>query len=196
MAGLDRLIDEDSPAPDEPLTLAQAKSHLRVDFVDDDDLITAMIAAARGQVEGFLKQSLILQAWRYRIDFAWPYEIRLPVGPLRTTTGLSIQYVDADGATQTLATTEYQVSLGQTGIIRPAWSKSWPTLRPIMDAVTVEFKAGETRVADIKPVFLAALKLQLGDLYANRETVMTGGAVGEITSLSARNLLTPFVRHD
>jgi uncharacterized phiE125 gp8 family phage protein len=196
MAGLDRLIDEDSPAPDEPLTLAQAKSHLRVDFVDDDDLIEAEIAAARQQIEGFLKQSLILQTWRYRIDFCWPREIRLPVGPLRTTTGLSIQYVDADGATQTLATTEYQVSLGQTGIIRPAWSKSWPTLRPVMDAVTVEFKAGETRIEYIKPVFLAALKLQLGDLYANRESVVIGGTVGEITSLSARNLLTPFVRHD
>lgn len=196
MAGLDRLPDEDSPAPDEILSLAQAKKHLRVDFSDDDDDITAYLQAARQKVEGFLKQALILQTWRYRIDYCWPAEIRLPIGPLRTQTGLSVQYVDSDGVTQTLATSEYQVSLGMTGRIRPAWSKSWPTVRPVMDAVTVEFKVGETRVEDIKHVFLAAVKLELADLYDNRGTVVVGASSGELSSLSARNLLTPFVRHD
>lgn len=196
MAGLDRVDDEDSPVLGEVMTLEQAKKHLRVDFTDDDEDIEAYLMASRAHVEGFLKQSLLAATWQYRIDHCWPREIRLPVGPIRTTTGLSIQYVDADGATQTLAITEYQVSLGITCVIRPAWSKSWPTLRPIMDAITVTFKAGELFVADVKPVFVAAVKLELTNLYENRGSVVIGAPVSEILSLSARNLLTPFVRHD
>ena len=107
MAGLDRLDDENSPPVTEPITLDAAKAHLRVDHDDEDGEIEAYIAAARSVVEGFLKQSLIYTFWQYRIDGCFPSEIRLPIGPLRTTDGLSIQYVDDAGVTQTLAASEY-----------------------------------------------------------------------------------------
>jgi len=192
MAGLDLVTAPVS----EPVTVAQAKARLNIDFGDHDTIIGDMITESRSAVEGFLKQSLLYTVWKHRIDGYFPREIRLPVGPLRTATGLSIEYVDDAGATQTLATTEYQVSLGSTGIIRPAYGKTWPTVRSIMDVVSVTFKSGEALAADLRPAILGALYLEIGNRYANRESIVIGTTTSELSSLSARNLLTPFVRHD
>lgn len=193
MAGLDLVTAPTS----EPVTVAQAKARLNIlEGTDFDSVIDDMIAEARSAVEAFLKQSLLFTVWKLRIDGCFPWEIRLPVGPLRTTTGLSIQYVDGAGDTQTLATTEYQVSLGSTGVIRAAYGKSWPAVRNVMDAVSVTFKAGESAAGDLRPAILSALYLEIGNRFAHRESVIVGVSGGELSSLSARNLLSPFVRHD
>lgn len=52
----------------EPITLAEAKLHLRVDFTDDDLLIASLVAAARRVCETHLKQSLLTQQWTLYLD--------------------------------------------------------------------------------------------------------------------------------
>lgn len=52
----------------EPVTLTQAKAHLRVDFADDDTLITTLIIVARQAVEEFLGRALITQTWQVFYD--------------------------------------------------------------------------------------------------------------------------------
>ena len=61
----------------EPVTLVEAKLHLRVDLSDDDALITAMISAAREMVERYTSRTLIYTAYRLTMD-NWPYDIELP----------------------------------------------------------------------------------------------------------------------
>ena len=48
----------------EPVLLAEAKAHLRIDGDDEDDLIGALIAAARVAVETEIRRVLIAQSWR------------------------------------------------------------------------------------------------------------------------------------
>jgi hypothetical protein len=55
------------PPVGEPLMLAEAKLHLRVDLNDDDALITALISAARGQVEFLTGQRLMTQTWELEL---------------------------------------------------------------------------------------------------------------------------------
>ena len=48
----------------EPVTLAEAKQHLRVEHDDDDDIIQALIAGSRIHVETQTRRALITQTWR------------------------------------------------------------------------------------------------------------------------------------
>jgi uncharacterized phiE125 gp8 family phage protein len=189
VAGLDLV----TPAGGELLALELVKQHLNVDFPDDDALIAAYVAAAMSSVETVLKCSLLPTAWRYRVDGCFPCEIRLPVGPVVTTNGLEIKYIDDAGALQTLAPSLYQMSLGETGVIRPAYGQVWPSTQPVMDAVQVAFHAGFEAADKVPPAIKAALLLTIGHLYANREATVIGVSAQELP-LGARNLLMPFVR--
>lgn len=79
----------------EPVPLADAKAHLRLDTSDEDAVVGAMIGAARVAVETDIRQVLIAQQWRVS-DIAWPADrhIALPVLPV-----ISVDAVRAlDGA--------------------------------------------------------------------------------------------------
>ncbi len=52
----------------EPVTLVEAKLHLRVDFADDDTLITMLIGAAREQAEALCNRALVTQSWDLYLD--------------------------------------------------------------------------------------------------------------------------------
>jgi len=66
-----------------PVTLAEAKAHLRVETPDEDDYITGLLAAATAHVEGATGKRLILQQWRVFLD-ALPTDgpVDIPLGPL------------------------------------------------------------------------------------------------------------------
>lgn len=192
MSGLDLVTQPSS----EPVTVAQAKARIVVSFSDHDTIIGQMISEARSAVEAFLKQALLPTVYAVRFDYCFPSEIRLPVGPVRDADSVDIEYVNDAGATVALAATEFRVSPGMTGVIRPAFGKSWPSVQPVTDALTVTFTAGEALAADIRPAILSALYLEIGNRYAHRESVVVGVPGSNLTSLSAHNLLTPFVRHD
>lgn len=125
----------------EPITLAEAKLHLRVDVTDDDALITSLISAARMAAETICRRAFVTQSWKVVIDQfpapgmnigsanwygpQWgispgPLTVMSPEGktgseiylPLPPLVSVdSIKYIDQDGTQQTLANTEYLVDL-------------------------------------------------------------------------------------
>jgi uncharacterized phiE125 gp8 family phage protein len=72
-----------TPPALEPVTLAEAKQHLRVTHADDDDFIAKLIAAARRQVEMRTALRLISQQWKFTLD-CWPEDgiILIPLTPV------------------------------------------------------------------------------------------------------------------
>ena len=60
-----------NPPAAEPLSLADAKSYLRVAHDDDDAIIAALIASARHHVESLTRSGLLTQTWRLILD-GWP----------------------------------------------------------------------------------------------------------------------------
>lgn len=168
----------------EPITLTEAKNHLRVDISDDDDLISGLIVAARRVTEAQLRRALVNQTWDYTIDaFPWfrithpdynftrvDYEIRLPIA---TATGVtSLTYVDWNGTTQTVDSGNYLFTAGEPGRLVPYPYKIWPWPRIQPAAATIRFTAGYGATAASVPATIkAAIKLLVGGWYENRESI-------------------------
>lgn len=180
----------------EPISLAQAKLHLRLDDIGgahpDDSLVSALITAVRQFAEQQTRRSLITQTWRYTCD-AFPYgqiswtpwlrefgipenAICLEKGPITTIT--SITYLDTSGATQTLADTEYAADLtGPLARVTPAFGKVWPPALPQIAAVKVNFTAGYGSAADVPPGIKQWMLVRLRALYDNRSEIVDGAAI-------------------
>ena len=90
----------------EPLSLAEAKSWLRVDIGDEDPLIQSLIVSARLAVEAATNRLLITQQWRLLLD-AWPSEfvLPLPLAPVRQI--VRIRTIDAAGLSADLLASQY-----------------------------------------------------------------------------------------
>ena len=182
---------EQSLAPTvEPLTSAETKLHLRVEITEDDALIGNLIKAARQYAEEYTRRQLITATWKLYLD-EFPDVITLFRPPLQTT-GTSIQYVDDNGITQTLAASVYQIDT--TSVlprIRPAYGQSWPSTRPIMNAVITTYKNGYGDAATSVPEPIRqALRLLVGHWYENRESV--SGVRLEIVPHAVELLLWPY----
>lgn len=165
----------------EPVTLAEAKLHLRVTIPDDDAYIAGLIRAARRLCETYEKVSYLPTSWRAVYDgfpFGGGYynrQLRQFYGAfpgamgatfpgfLPTNTGIlelpraplvtvsSIVYLDSNGNTETLDPSNYVAAPGAPGRVSPAYGKIWPTTLPQIGAVQVNFVAGYGATADDVP---------------------------------------------
>jgi uncharacterized phiE125 gp8 family phage protein len=181
-----------------PVSLTEAKLHLREQSTDQDDLITVFLKAATQYVdgaEGFLGRALIDQTWDYFLDAFPAGAIRLPLPPLIEVIG--VFYRDAAGAELELAAANYAVAdISDAGIVTLAASQSWPATNGAADAVRVRFRAGfvdngiSPPVGEVPFDIRAALLLTIGTLYANRETVVIGQSAVQIP-WGAEQLLRP-----
>lgn len=173
----------------EPVSLVDAKAHLRVDTSDEDLVIQALVAAARERVESITNRAII--ATTYRLELAcWPASevITLPRPPLVSVD--SVKYIDAVGALQTLDAAAYQVVTptgprAERATVRPAYGLSWPSHRDQPNAVQVTFTAGYG--SSCPAVVKAAILLLVTHLYEHRGDSADGfpGAVSA--------LLAPYV---
>lgn len=178
----------------EPVSLAAAKLHLRVDADDDNGLIQALIMAARQHVESYTRRQLITQTWDYQID-AFPCgEIVVPLAPVSSVT--SITYLDTTGATQTWSSSNYRTDLpsgpwAQRARIEPAYGVSYPSTYGVMNAVTVRCVSGYgSTAASVPAPLVAAMKLLIKHWYDLREPVVVGSVTSVPMSVDA--LLWPF----
>ena len=69
-----------TPPAVEPLSLAEAKTFLRLETAEEDPLIAAFISAARLHVETQTGLALVTQSWRMVLD-CWPANGRIAVRP-------------------------------------------------------------------------------------------------------------------
>ena len=165
----------------EPVSLTEAKLHLRVDGTDDDTVISALIVAAREAVEHIARRALISQTWELILD-SWPdspFEVPLP--PLSSVT--SIKYKDEDGVEATFSSSSYVVDAdSQPGRVALASEASWPggTLYPV-GGVRVRFVAGYGSAATAVPQrYKQAILLLVGHWYEHREEASEGRGLTQV----------------
>lgn len=94
----------------EPVTIADARSWLRVSHTSEDQLIGSLISAARQDVESQTGLSLIHQEWRLTFD-NWPNSniIELPRGPVAAV--IAVTVYAADGTPSVLPPASYLLDM-------------------------------------------------------------------------------------
>lgn len=175
----------------EPVSLAEAKAHLRVSDSAQDAYITALITAARTACEERMQRTLIQTDWKLTLDqFPCAIPLRMP----RVLSVTSVQYVDVNGATQTLASTEYQVDdQSEPGWIVPAYGKTWPETRDQANALTVIYRCGYGVDATLVPAPIKQwILLQIGAMFENREGVVATPGIVAVDLGFAERLLDTY----
>lgn len=124
----------------EPVTLAEAKAHLAIDFTDHDIMILSMIVAARRHVEEYTRRAIVRQKWRIYLD-AFASEIALAPPPVQEIA--QVQYIDGTTSpeTQTVASTIYELDKPRQ-VLRLAYGQTWPSPRTQYNAAWIDVWSG------------------------------------------------------
>lgn len=184
----------------EPITTADAKTHLRVDISDDDQYIAALIRAARQSCENYCARAFITQTRQTILDSfyscdggdAYGQSVMLRLGRAPVISLTSITYVDMNGATQTLDPTKYQVDLAtEPARILPVYGSYWPVVRPQLAAVTVTYQAGYGAASAVPDAIKHAMRILISHWYENREPVIIGSRM-DVLPMTVEHLLGPY----
>lgn len=176
----------------EPVSVADAKAHMRVDSTAEDALIASLIVTSRLHIEAALGLALLTQAWSYFID-AWPRsrEIVLPLKPVQAIA--TVRVWAQDGTSQTLAAETYTLD-GEGMPPRLVLSRSAAPPAPGRSASGIEiaFSAGFGDAGiDVPAPIRQALLLLVAHWFENREPNRIGAADTEIPHMIS-GLLAPY----
>lgn len=202
--GVYELID--GPAS-EPVTLAEAKLHARIDIDDDDDLVTALITTARQWVEQTTGRCLMTQQWKLTLD-NWPASIRdewwdgVRDGPittleanwvdLRKSPVVSIDEVskrEEDGVEVVWDASNYYQSMQPNGFARLTRKRGviWPiVIYRVAGAIQIKFTCGYgSNASDVPFPIRQAIKMLVAHWYETREPNIERGAPVPFTVTAA-----------
>lgn len=173
---------------EEPVTLADAKAHLRVDVPDDDAYIEGLIAVARVAAEDRLQRTLVHTPWRLTLD-GFPAAIELPMPP--TVSVEAVEFRDLSGTWVTLEPQDYEVdTINEPGYLVPAPAARWPAVGPGINGVRVNYTAGYGPTGAHVPAPIRHwMLLAVGDMYHLRNRSSEKAAVPQHF---ADSLLDPY----
>lgn len=173
---------------EEPVTLAEAKSWLRLDNDDENLTVTMLIQSARAWCETQAQRAFVKGTYRLTLE-GFPKSGRLclrdePIRMLPKVSQVnSIKYYDTAGTQQTPANIVFQIDLAaEPGEITPKPGEYWPaTQDDRADAVIVEFDSGYGAAASsVDPRAKQAVMLLAAHWFQNREAVLTGTISKEV----------------
>ncbi|SFB52335.1 phage conserved hypothetical protein, phiE125 gp8 family [Rhizobium sp. NFR07] len=177
------------------VSLAEAKTHLRVLHDDEDDYIEALVDTAVGMIDGadgWLGRAIAPQTWQLSLD-RFPCSddngrsgrLHLPLAPLLAVD--TVEFIGSDGIDGEIS--DYRVfGVGSTqpGYIKPARSSSWPSTDCEPEVIRITFTAGYD---DVPKGIKHAILLMIGHWFENREEVGDGKLVE--MPMASKALLMP-----
>jgi uncharacterized phiE125 gp8 family phage protein len=176
----------------EPIALAEAKAHLRVDGSAEDTLIASLIVTSRLHVEAAAGLALITQSWSWFRD-AWPPgpALDLPLRPVQSVAALRIY--DAGGAAAALDPAGYILDgAGAPPRIVRQGALVWPVPGRVANGIEVAFTAGYGDAAeDVPAPIRQAILLLVAHWYEHRAPAEPGAPARPLPDMVSE-LLAPF----
>lgn len=164
----------------EPLSLIEAKEHLRVEYGEENQYIQNLIRSARYTCEQ-LTQRVYIQRTLDQKHECWAWQLEVFPGPLQTIS--SVKYFDSDGVEQTVDDSLYFANpAASTYGIRFTTDFTFPTLHLSRPApITVRYVAGySTDPLSLPEHIRQAMLLLIGHWFVNRQSVVTGTIATEL----------------
>lgn len=157
----------------EPVTLAAAKTHLRVDSALEDVFIASLITTSRVQVEAILGLALITQNWTWRFD-AWRLGgVAFPLAPVSAVTSVRTQ--NSDLSYSILAPAAYIVDGASTPPRLVPSRGNFPSPAVAAIGIEIQFTAGYGALAaDVPAPLRQAILLLVAHWFENREPLIEG----------------------
>jgi uncharacterized phiE125 gp8 family phage protein len=187
------------------VTVDEVKDFLRLQGTTSEDyLIQSFIKSAESYAENYMKRSINKQQWELRLD-EFPdldekvQDIELPRPPLSTVSSeVVVSYVKDTtlGDTTSVASTAFTIDYySEPGIIYPSYDNEWPDPKEIPNAVRVTYYSGYSTPANVPEAIKHWVKLRVGSMYENRESLMvgTGNFISELPHSYVDGLLDEFV---
>jgi uncharacterized phiE125 gp8 family phage protein len=151
-----------TPPATEPVTVAELKSHLRLNDDSEDALLSGFITTARTMFEEATGRAVVSTGFRQHVPtLAAPvYLMKYPVISLN-----AVKYYDEAGALQTANPSTYYTDT--ISVPAQVWFDDYPDTSDTKKPVAyVEFTAGWATVPE---TVKTAIKLLAGHYYHNRE---------------------------
>jgi len=162
----------------EPITLSEAREHLRNEgLTADDDYINTLIVTARKWVENYTSRALITQTWVQSWDEVPSGAIfELAVNPLISIT--SFNYYD-ENATEQAYTTYQTDTQSEIATLCPNYNTTFPSIQlGRLNSINLTFVCGYGAAADVPADIKHAMKILLGYFYdENRSGVSNGQGI-------------------
>lgn len=177
-----------TPPSVEPLSLTEAKAHLRITHNDDDTYISTLIISARRAVEQRFDLPLLQQSWSIFAD-DWPNagEFNLPLFPVMSIADVKI-YGDDDVAATLDPAHYYLDAVSRSARLVLRRGRLFPPPGRRANGIEIKLLAGfGTTAAAVPNTIKQALLITLADWFANR-----GDEQGASLPMVALELLAPY----
>lgn len=163
-----RPIQITSPASD-PISLTEAKAHLRVTSSSEDTLIGNLVSSATSALDGhtgILGRCMVTQTWVQKFD-DWSDIMRLPFPDLSTVV---LTYLDASSVEQTVSSALYTTLEDARGAyVRFEDAFTSPSIGPDYAGITATITSGYGDESAVPWALKSAILLHVGSLYETRE---------------------------
>lgn len=160
--------------PEEPISLADMKQHLRVDIDDDDTYILSLIKAAREYCERTTDHILVQRQITKSFDY-FKHVMELAYRPMVSVD--EIKYIDSNGDEQLYEGARLN-ALTWPARIEPIMGEAWPSTW-LFNPITITFTAGYDE-GTVPETFIQAIKLLVGQWYESRVNTIVGAATNEM----------------
>ena len=176
----------------EPVTLAEAKAHLRVDTGAEDTLVSSLIVTSRLHVEAAVGLALITQSWSWFRD-AWPPGPALDL-PLRPVQGIAaVRLYDENAVATNLDPATYFLDgAGSPPRLVRHGALAWPRPGRIANGIEVAFTAGYGPAAADVPAPIRQVVLLLVAHWYEHRSPLEAGAHAEPVPDMVSELLAPY----
>lgn len=174
----------------EPVSVSEAKAHLRVDGSAEDVLINSLILTSRLHIEAALGLALITQSWTLVLD-KWPKDgvVPLPMRPVQSVA--EVRVLADDGVPAVVPAASYILD-GKGVPSRLVAKAAWPAPGRKASGIEIDFTAGfGSLAADVPAPIRHGLLMLVAHWYEHRDPLEIGRPEANIPN-AVSELLMPY----